>query len=76
LEQFCHSIITIVAGRWADGRPVWMQAMAAAKAEGGDQADDVAEALAAAKAARSAGNEGAAHFKEHWQPEGPLQVRC
>ncbi len=50
--------------------------MAAAKAEGGDQADDVAEALAAAKAARSAGNEGAAHFKEHWQPEGPLQVRC
>lgn len=51
-----------------------MQHMAAAKAEGGDRVGDVANAQAAAQAARAAGNEGAAHFKDHWQPEGPLQV--
>ena len=33
-----------------------------------------AQALEAAKAARAAGNEGAARFTDHWQPEGQLQV--
>jgi hypothetical protein len=67
------------AGRWENGRPVWMQPLAAAQAEaktagGGEKADLVAKALAAAGAARKAAEQGAALYKDHWQPEGQLQV--
>jgi hypothetical protein len=59
---------------------VWMQPLAAAQAEaktpgGGDKADLVAQALAAAAAARTAANQGAALLKDHGQPEGRLQVK-
>jgi hypothetical protein len=78
-----HAVLTSAsghpAGSWENGRPVWMQPLAAAQAEaktqaGGEKADLVAKALAAAAAARKAAEQGAALYKDHWQPEGQLQV--
>lgn len=65
------------AGRWAEGRPQWMQNTASADtAPSGSTAGtaaDVQKAVAAAAQARSAGTEGAARFSQHWEPEGELQ---
>lgn len=75
----CIQYVAAHAGRWENGRPVWMQPLVAAQAEaktpgGGINGDLVAHALATAAAARGAADQGAALFKDHWQPEGSART--